>query len=99
MRNVVRWPFNRLFEDLFGISDDRALPELWTEERFIPAINVSEGENALTLTAEVPGIAREDLNVTVEDGVLVLRGEKKEDEGRQCQVASDLVPLALSCRG
>lgn len=65
-----------MFED-FGES---FLPERWTERRFVPAIDVSEDENELTVTAEVPGMERDDLEVTVDNGVLCLRGEKKEEE-------------------
>ncbi len=65
-----------MFED-FGES---FLPERWTERRFMPAIDVSEDENELTITAEVPGMDREDLEVTVDNGVLCLRGEKKEEQ-------------------
>lgn len=74
-------PFRRFFEDFFEGLDREVggLPELWTEGRFLPAIDVMEDNQAVTLTAEVPGMDRNDLTVTVENGVLTLRGEKKEE--------------------
>ncbi len=75
------WPFGQLFED-FDSGWGR-FPEHWTEERFLPAIDVAEEEDALTLTAEVPGMSRDDLEVTVDNGVLTLRGEKKAQEVSQ----------------
>ena len=39
---------------------------------------VDDGE-ALRITAELPGMDREDLQTTIEDGALLLRGEKKQD--------------------
>jgi HSP20 family protein len=48
-----------------------------------PALNIYENEEALTVTAEVPGMGPEDLQIEVEDNNLILRGERKiahEDE-------------------
>jgi HSP20 family protein len=48
-----------------------------------PALNIYENEEALTVTAEVPGVGPEDLHIEVEDNNLILRGERKithEDE-------------------
>ena len=44
---------------------------------FQPRIDVVEDNDALRITAELPGMEREDLHINVEDGALVLRGEKK----------------------
>ena len=43
----------------------------------VPAMDVVESEDELVLTAELPGIAKEQVKITVEDGVLTLSGEKK----------------------
>jgi HSP20 family molecular chaperone IbpA len=42
-------------------------------------IDVVDEGKVLRVTAELPGMARADLNVSVEDGAIVLRGEKKQD--------------------
>jgi HSP20 family protein len=47
---------------------------------------MAAGDDALTLRADVPGIAPEDIKITVEDGVLTVSGEheeraEKEEEG------------------
>jgi HSP20 family protein len=78
----LSWPFRRLFEDWFQGGDwqGRSLPELWSEGRFVPAIDVSEDEDGVTLAAEVPGMQSDDLDVTVDNGVLTLKGEKKEEK-------------------
>ena len=75
LRGHFDWPFHRLFGDCFPtFADERA------GGQFALAIDVSEDENAVTLTAEVPGIGKEDLEVTLDNGVLTLRGEKKGEE-------------------
>jgi HSP20 family protein len=78
------WPFRRFFEDLYGDSEEgTGLPELWSQGRFVPAIDVAEDDESLTLTAEVPGMKSEDLDVTVDNGVLTLRGEKREEQTKE----------------
>ena len=81
INSVWDWPFRELFDDLFEHSDAEStgLPELWAERRFVPAIDVSEDQDGVTLTAEVAGIAKENLAVTVDNGVLTLKGQKKEE--------------------
>ncbi|MEI6001796.1 Hsp20/alpha crystallin family protein [Paraburkholderia bengalensis] len=51
----------------------------FTPARFQPHIDVVDEGDALRVTAELPGIEREDLHMTIENGALVLRGEKKQD--------------------
>jgi len=46
----------------------------------MPAIDVSENEGAYLVKAELPGVAREDLNVTINDGVLTINAERKEEK-------------------
>lgn len=78
------WPLGHLFEDLLvEMKGDMRLPEGYVEGRFVPAIDISESEDTVTLTAEVPGMGKEDLDVTLDNGVLTLRGEKKEEETRE----------------
>jgi HSP20 family protein len=73
---------SRLFEDMLETFNEEfgRLPAWWGDGRFMPALDVTEDESSMTLVAEVPGMSRDDLEVTVEDGVLALRGEKKEEQ-------------------
>lgn len=48
---------------------------------FTPRVDISDDENALTIHAELPGIAKDAVKITVsEDRVLTIRGEKKREE-------------------
>ena len=49
--------------------------------RQFPPVNLYEAEGVLVLTAELPGVKPEDLEVTVADGVLTLRGKRQGPEG------------------
>lgn len=51
----------------------------FSSSRFQPRIDVVDEGPVLRVTAELPGMEREDVKVSVEDGSLVLRGEKKQD--------------------
>lgn len=48
-----------------------------------PAIDVTENDDAITLTAELPGIAEEDVDLTVREGVIMLKGEKKHERDEE----------------
>ena len=48
---------------------------------FSPRVDISDDVNALTINAELPGISKDDVKITVnEDNVLTIRGEKKREE-------------------
>lgn len=57
-------------------NDDRTIPnreETRSSEKFIkPAVNIIETEEGLTLTADVPGAAKNALEVNVEKGILTI---------------------------
>lgn len=44
-----------------------------------PAIDVKETETGLTVTAELPGMSEQDVELSVDDDVLTLKGEKKSE--------------------
>lgn len=51
--------------------------EIW------PAVDVVENEGDFTVSVELPGVRKEDVRITVADGVLTIRGEKKMDAERK----------------
>ncbi|HEX7119085.1 MAG TPA: Hsp20/alpha crystallin family protein [Longimicrobiales bacterium] len=46
---------------------------------FEPAVDIAERDDALVLTAELPGMKREDIDIELDNNVLTIRGEKKEE--------------------
>ncbi len=44
-----------------------------------PSVNVEESDESLLLTAELPGLTIDDVEIEVENNVLSIRGEKKEE--------------------
>lgn len=49
--------------------------------RQYPAVNVYDLEHELLITAEIPGVKSEDLELTIADGVLTIRGKRSGTEG------------------
>ena len=48
-----------------------------------PAVNVEETKEELRLTAELPGMSIDDIEIEVENNVLSLRGEKREEKEKE----------------
>jgi HSP20 family protein len=46
---------------------------------FIPAIEVQQEQDALVVRADLPGLKADEIDVRVEDGVLILAGERRQE--------------------
>lgn len=65
--------FDRFFNDL-------ELPDLFNEERMlVPAFDISETEKEYMISGEIPGINSKDLDITLLDDILTIKGEKKQE--------------------
>jgi len=65
---------NRIFRESFGPEgSDEAL----TTSNFAPPVDVYEDEHNITLKIEVPGIDEKDINVSIENNTLTVRGERR----------------------
>ncbi|MCM2477661.1 Hsp20/alpha crystallin family protein [Rhizobium sp. CG5] len=42
-----------------------------------PSVDIAENDNALTMTAELPGLSETDVDLSIHNGLLILKGEKK----------------------
>lgn len=76
--------FPRYFRSIFEDAN-REIAAVAPSGSYIPRVNISEDAANIYVAAELPGMAKEDVKITVTDGVLTLRGEKKSEakqEGR-----------------
>lgn len=75
---------DRVFEDFTGMMpwSGRARGEdgSWM---LSPSIDVSETDKAVEVTAELPGVEEKDLDVSVTEDVLTIKGEKKAEKETQ----------------
>ena len=65
---------NRLFEEFFGERRSELAEGSW-----LPAVDVSETENEMVVRAELPGMTNEDIELHLQDNVLTLKGEKRQE--------------------
>lgn len=73
----LRNGIDQLFEDFF--TDEKALAPFQLNGK-LPAIDVKETEEAITVDAELPGLKQEEIKVTVEEGVLNISAERKQEK-------------------
>ncbi len=86
--DLVRWkPFrdlatmqeemNRLFDRFFDRFPER---KEFGEGIWSPCVDISENKDELVVTAEVPGMNKEDIKISLNDNILTLKGEKKQEK-------------------
>lgn len=76
--NLLAPRFNRLFEELFSDVPNRFLGDTLMERgTWMPAVDIRETENAIELDAELPGLTKKDIELSVENNVLTLSGERR----------------------
>ena len=73
LNRTINDPFTQRTEDSFGA---------WA-----PPVDILERQDHLVIRAEVPGIRKEDMDVMIENGVLTLHGERKEEKDVKDQSA------------
>jgi HSP20 family protein len=69
--------FDRFSHGAFMESPWEPLAE-WHTGEFVPSVDISEKEKEITIRCEVPGLAPEDIDISVSGNVLTVRGEKQE---------------------
>ena len=70
--------FDNIHNSIQKYFDDfTTMKSSYDENTFSPKINVYEKENQLIIDAEVPGVNKEDLKITLQDNILTIEGEKK----------------------
>ena len=84
LNNVTRWnpavaylnrePFARLFENFLN---EAAQGEEVSNRNWVPPVDIQETEEGYRLQAELPGLTKEDIDITLENNVLRLSGERK----------------------
>jgi len=64
---------DRMFRDSYDDSNQG-------ENRWAPSVDIIEDDNQLTLTAEIPGVMKDDIKINLHDNVLTIEGEKRPTE-------------------
>jgi HSP20 family protein len=67
---------DRLFNEFAQVPGGNGGPA-----NLVPNIDISETDKAIEVSAEMPGLERKDVEISIEDDTLTIRGEKKIEEG------------------
>ena len=68
---------NRMVRNVF--NDDWNLP-VYRDSIWNPAVDVKENEGSFVLTADIPGLTKKDVKISINNRVLNLHGERKEEK-------------------
>lgn len=71
--------FSRL-ERMLGLLPGNGGHETMTITQWSPTVDITEDEKEFVVKAELPEVKKEDVKLTVEDGVLTIRGERKSEK-------------------
>lgn len=71
---------------MFGFFDD--WPDLWGQaggmtrsgDSFIPRVDIKDKKDHYEITAELPGVSKDDVHITLENGVLTIEAECKQED-------------------
>ena len=77
-RNNSLWGFSPMLSDFFG-PDDLTFDRLWKKD-WVPAVNISEDDKKFEIEFAAPGMRKEDFKVNIENGVLSVSAERKEEK-------------------
>lgn len=75
---TLRREMDRLFDDTFGRAAGNGTASAWT-----PAVDVREEDDAFVFELELPGVAPDGVEVTADNGVLSVSGEKRAQHERE----------------
>ena len=74
-----RFPwYDSMFTDLLG-TDRLLTNDLFLDDKWVPAMNVKETENQFEIEIAAPGFTKKDFNVSIENGLLKISAENKEE--------------------
>ncbi len=71
---------NRMFDDTFGGLMRQPRRRLEGVTEWAPSIDVVTKDGDLVIRAELPGVKQEDVDITLQDNVLTIAGERKAEE-------------------
>lgn len=78
---LTRWSafpvFDRLFDDAMTDVMGGTLGTAHASKSFSPAIDVHVTEDAIVFACDVPGVKASDLEITIDKGVLTIKGQRK----------------------
>lgn len=82
----MRKEMDRIWEDLFPQRKAEAAPwrRIGPEQATVsPAIDIIDRTGEIVVRAEMPGVSRDDIDISLQDGTLTIKGEVKEEASQK----------------
>lgn len=91
MRNLIPWKkrereivnlrkdFDGFFDRFFS-EPAFSIPKLFSERNWYPSVDVSEGKRNIIVKAEIPGVDKEGIDLSLDGRLLTICGEKKHEK-------------------
>jgi HSP20 family protein len=86
--NLIKWDPSVELEDItarlnriFGRAPSRTDPtsDMLTVADWMPSVDISETDTEYTITGELPGVNKNDVSITVQNGMLTIQGERRHE--------------------
>ncbi|MGM0578085.1 MAG: Hsp20/alpha crystallin family protein [Myxococcota bacterium] len=72
--------FSRRLSRMFSMTPSRREgEETMASAQWMPTVDISETPEDYVVTAELPGIDKEDIDLSLDNGILTLRGERRDE--------------------
>lgn len=87
--NLAKWEPLKELEDIShrlnrffsrGLACSEPAHEMLSMTDWTPSTDVSESDTGYLIKAEIPGVKKEDVKVTVQDGMLTISGERRQEK-------------------
>jgi HSP20 family protein len=87
-RDIIKWSqlpaisslqneMNRMMDHFFrGVESDYGMES----GAWMPPVDLVENDEKITVKAEIPGINPKEINISIQDNTLIIKGEKKEEK-------------------
>jgi len=69
---------NRMFDD-FARSFELEMPARFSQSGNWPRVEIDDAENEVKIVAELPGMDQKDIDISLTDGMLTIKGEKQSE--------------------
>lgn len=76
--NSIHSEIDRVFDRFRGGEYDAGATQTW-----LPAVDIMEQETSFIIKAELPGVDKNDVKITVQNDVLTIKGEKKQESEKK----------------
>jgi len=86
---LVRWdPWQEIVDKFDRYTRAMTQPQAGSQEvmatgDWAPRVDIAETDEAFVIKAEIPEVNKDDVKVTVDNGVLTIRGERKQEKGEE----------------